>query len=153
MLELINAAAQAYRGIIPPDCFNEPYMPAQELEHEISVGVKFWGFEIANTLVGVMGLQEVKDVALIRHAYVSPSAQRLGIGAILLGNCRKFTESPLLIGTWADAQWAIQFYQKHGFRIISPQEKDLLLRTYWTIPERQIENSMVLGDLRWFDKK
>ncbi len=153
MLTLINAAAEAYRGVIPCDCWTEPYMPAKELEHEISEGVEFWGFENARTLIGVMGMQEVKDVTLIRHAYVSPSAQRQGIGETLLANCRKLTERPLLIGTWADAEWAIQFYQKHGFQIIPPHEKAPLLSNYWTIPQRQIETSVVLGDPRWFERK
>lgn len=152
LLTLINVAAEAYRGVIPFNCWREPYMPASELEYEMSEGIEFSGFEMDNTLVGIMGLQEVKDVALIRHAYVSPSVQRQGIGSSLLANCCELTERPLLVGTWADAEWAIHFYQKHGFQIISPQEKNSLLSNYWRITERQIETSVVLGDPRWLRK-
>ncbi|MDP7642285.1 MAG: GNAT family N-acetyltransferase [Alphaproteobacteria bacterium] len=151
LVALINAAAQAYRGIIPPDRWKEPYMPAQELADEIAAGVQFQGFEEGGALKGVMGVQEVKDVTLIRHAYVDPSAQRQGIGAALLANCRELAERPLLIGTWAAADWAIRFYEKHGFERTSPAEKDRLLSTYWTIPERQIETSVVLADRRWVE--
>ena len=150
LLALINAAAEAYRDIIPPDRWKEPYMPAQELADEIAAGIRFQGFEEAGALKGVMGMQDVKDVTLIRHAYVDPAAQRQGIGAALLARCGKLSERPLLIGTWVAADWAIGFYEKHGFQRASPADKDRLLRTYWTIPERQIETSVVLADARWF---
>ncbi len=152
MVTLINAAAEAYRGIIPPDRWKEPYMPAAELTDEIAAGVRFQVYEEASAPIGVMGVQEVKDVTLIRHAYVDPTAQRRGIGAALLANCRELAERPLLIGTWAAADWAIRFYEKHGFRVTGPAEKERLLRTYWTIPERQIETSVVLADGRWFEE-
>ena len=151
LLAIINGAAEAYRGIIPPDRWKQPYMPGEELAQEIAAGVQFQLFEEAAVLKGVMGIQEVKDVTLIRHAYVDPAAQRHGIGAALLESCRATTERPLLIGTWAAADWAIRFYEKHGFEQTSPADKDLLLRTYWTIPERQIETSVVLADARWFE--
>ncbi len=151
LLALINAAAEAYRGIIPPDRWKEPYMPAEELVDEIASGVQFQGFEEAGAIKGVMGVQEVKDVTLIRHAYVDPSAQRRGIGAALLANCRELAKRPLLIGTWAAADWAIRFYEKHGFQKTNTADKDRLLSVYWTIPERQIETSVVLADPRWFE--
>lgn len=151
LLAIINAAAEAYRGIIPPDRWKEPYMPAEELTEEIAAGVRFQGFEDAGALKGAMGVQNVKDVTLIRHAYVDPSAQRGGIGAALLESCQGLAERPLLIGTWASADWAIRFYEKHGFQQTSPADKDRLLRTYWTIPVRQIETSVVLADRRWFE--
>ena len=150
LLALINAAAETYRDIIPPDRWKEPYMPAQELADEISTGIRFQGFEELGVLTGVMGVQDVKDVTLIRHAYVDPAAQRQGIGAALLARCCKLSERPLLIGTWVAADWAIGFYEKHGFQRASPADKDRLLRTYWTIPERQIETSVVLANARWF---
>ena len=108
LLALINAAAEAYRGIIPPDRWKDPYMPAEELAEEIAAGVQFQVFEEAAVLKGVMGVQDVKDVTLIRHAYVDPAAQRQGVGAALLASCRAAAERPLLIGTWAAADWAIQ---------------------------------------------
>ena len=151
LLALINAAAEAYRGIIPPDRWKEPYMPAEELAEEIAAGVQFQVFEEAAVLKGVMGVQDVKDVTLIRHAYVDPAAQRQGVGAALLASCRAAAERPLLIGTWAAADWAIRFYEKYGFEQTSPADKDRLLRAYWTIPERQIETSVVLADGRWFE--
>ncbi|MDA0231116.1 MAG: GNAT family N-acetyltransferase [Proteobacteria bacterium] len=155
LLALINAAAEAYRGIIPADRWKEPYMPAQELADEIAAGIRFHGFEGAevpgSVLQGVMGVQDVQDVTLIRHAYVDPAAQRQGIGAALLASCSELAERPLLIGTWAAAAWAIGFYEKHGFQRTSPADKDRLLRSYWTIPERQIETSVVLADARWFE--
>ncbi len=151
ILSIINAAAEAYRGIIPPDRWKEPYMPGDELAHEIAAGVKFQVFEQEGALQGVMGVQEIKDVTLIRHAYVDPEAQGTGIGSDLLTHCRATTERPLLIGTWAAADWAIRFYEKHGFQQTSMAEKERLLRTYWTIPERQIETSVVLAEKRWFE--
>ena len=159
LLALINAAAEAYRGIIPPDRWKEPYMPAQELADEIAAGIRFQGFVdegvpggvVGGVLKGVMGVQDVNDVTLIRHAYVDPAAQRQGIGAALLTSCEELAERPLLIGTWAAADWAIGFYEKHGFQRTSPADKDRLLRSYWSIPERQIETSVVLADARWFE--
>jgi GNAT superfamily N-acetyltransferase len=148
---IINAAALAYRGVIPDDCWQEPYMPREELLTEMAAGVRFWGYEAEGRLVGVMGRQKVRDVTLIRHAYVDPLAQRAGIGARLLRRLRQGVASPLLVGTWAAAWWAVRFYEKHGFRLVTPAEKDRLLRTYWTISDRQVETSVVLADETWFD--
>ncbi len=153
LVTLINTAAEAYRGIIPPDRWKEPYMPVGELAAEIAAGVSFWVFEEGAAPIGTMGLQKVQDVTLIRHAYVDPAAQRRGIGGALLAYCRALAKQPLLIGTWAAADWAIRFYEKHGFYITKPEEKDRLLRTYWTIPQRQIETSVVLAEPRWFKKQ
>lgn len=124
-------------------------MPASELRHEIDDGVAFWGYEESGKLLGVMGVQKVQDVTLIRHAYVASSSQKRGIGSHLLSHLRKLTPGPVLIGTWSDAVWAIRFYETHGFRIVPPREKDRLLRRYWKVPERQIETSVVLADLKW----
>jgi GNAT superfamily N-acetyltransferase len=148
---IINDGAQAYKGIIPLDRWTEPYMSKDELRHEIRDGVAFWGYEESGKLVGVMGFQQVQDVTLIRHAYVATSSQKRGIGACLLSHLRKLTSGPVLIGTWSDAVWAIRFYQRHGFQIVRPQQKDRLLRRYWTVPERQIEASVVLADPRWWE--
>jgi len=147
---IINDAAGAYRGVIPADRWKEPYMDEEELRREISEGVLFWGYEERGELVGVMGIQHVKDVTLIRHAYISTPQRNRGIGSQLLSFLRGETTHPILIGTWADAVWAIRFYEKHGFRQVSPEEKGRLLRTYWSVPERQIETSVVLGDSKWF---
>jgi len=147
---IINDAAEAYRGIIPADRWKEPYMPEEELRHEIDEGVLFWGYEEAGELVGVMGIQHVKDVTLVRHAYVRTLRRNRGIGAELLSALRGETARPLLVGTWKDAVWAVRFYERHGFRLVSPEEKDRLLRRYWSVPERQIETSVVLADQRWF---
>lgn len=149
MLTIINDAALAYRGVIPEDCWHEPYMPAAELTREIAADVRFAGYEQAGTLTGVMGTQPVQDVTLIRHAYVSTRAQRQGIGAALLQHLRARTDRPILIGTWARATWAIRFYEKHGFRVIEGVAKNALLKKYWTVPDRQIETSVVLADERW----
>jgi GNAT superfamily N-acetyltransferase len=146
---IINDGAQAYKGVIPEDCWTEPYMPKSDLRHEIDDGVAFWGHEEGGKLVGVMGFQQVQDVTLIRHAYVATSKQKGGIGSQLLSHLRKLTPGPVLIGTWSDALWAIRFYEKHGFRIVRPHQKDSLLRRYWTVPERQIETSVVLADAKW----
>ena len=146
---IINDGAQAYKGIIPLDRWTEPYMSKNELRHEIRDGVAFWGYEESGKLVGVMGFQQVQDVTLIRHAYVATSSQKRGIGACLLSHLRKLTPGPVLIGTWSDAVWAIRFYERHGFQIVRPQQKDRLLRRYWTVPERQIESSVVLADPKW----
>jgi N-acetylglutamate synthase-like GNAT family acetyltransferase len=142
---IINEAAEAYRGVIPADCFHEPYMARTELESEIAAGVEFWGWEEGGELLGVMGIQGVRDVTLIRHAYVRTAHQGQGIGGRLLGFLGEGTRGPLLIGTWAAAEWAIRFYQRHGFRLLSPAEKDELLPKYWRIPERQKEVSVVLA--------
>jgi GNAT superfamily N-acetyltransferase len=144
ILGIINAAAEAYRGVIPADRWHEPYMSASELDGEIEAGVRFWGCETNGRLTGVMGIQEVDDVDLIRHAYVRPDAQRQGVGAALMRHLRETGTRPLLVGTWAAADWAISFYRRHGFELVSPQRKDELLKRYWTIPERQIETSVVL---------
>jgi len=141
--EIINEAAYAYKGVIPNDCYHEPYMPKEELEGEME-GMSFFGWEEDGKLVGVMGFQPVKDVTLIRHAYVLPTYQRKGIGTRLLDHLKLMTQTKrLLVGTWADAVWAIDFYQKHGFGIMP--NKDRLLYMYWNIPRRQIETSLVLG--------
>lgn len=143
---IVNDAARAYKGVIPEDRWKEPYMPMAELMHEIEAGVRFWGHEQDGELDGVMGIQSVEDVTLIRHAYVRPLAQRQGIGGLLLTRLRKEIDGVLLIGTWADATWAIHFYERHGFRLVDTATKNALLRTYWTIPDRQIEESVVLTD-------
>lgn len=147
---IINEAATVYQGVIPEDCWKIPYMPRDELKHEIESGVVFWGYAEEGQLLGVMGLQPVQDVTLIRHAYVRPARQNQGIGSKLLAFLQQQTEPPILIGTWAAATWAIRFYEKHGFRLVSPQEKDRLLKQYWSIPPRQIDTSVVLGDPKWF---
>ena len=146
---IINDGAQAYKGVIPPDRWTEPYMSAEKLRHEIEAGVEFWGYEDRGRLVGVMGIQRIQDVTLIRHAYVLTTNQKQGIGARLLAHLRSMASEPVLIGTWADAGWAIGFYRKHGFEIVDPTEKSQLLKKYWTIPERQVETSVVLADAAW----
>ncbi|HQF09641.1 MAG TPA: GNAT family N-acetyltransferase [Spirochaetota bacterium] len=143
---IINDAAQAYRGVIPEDRWHDPYIPREELRREINDGIRFWGHEDDGKLIGVMGIQDVADVALIRHAYVKTSERRKGIGGMLLAELVKKTGRPLLVGTWADAGWAIRFYEKHGFRLVTPEEKDRLLKKYWKIPDRQVETSVVLSD-------
>ena len=145
---IINDAAEAYKGIIPEDRWKVPYLSKGELQREIDAGVVFWGLEESGTLIGVMGIQDVKDVTLIRHSYVRTANQGEGIASRLLSELREKTGRPILIGTWADAVWAIRFYEKHGFRLVSSEEKDRLLKTYWSIPERQIETSVVLADQR-----
>jgi len=151
--EIINDAAQAYKGVIPADCWKEPYMSQDELRREVDEGVVFWGYEEDGELVGVMGMQHVQDVTLIRHAYVRTAKRNQGIGGKLLSYLREQTTRPIFIGTWADAVRAISFYEKHGFRLVSPEAKDRLLRKYWPIPERQIETSVVLADQKWFDAR
>ena len=147
--QIINDGAQAYKGMIPADCWAEPYMSREELLHEIRDGVIFWGFENAGELIGVMGIQEVRDVTLIRHAYVRTTAQKRGIGGRLLAHLLMLAKGPVLIGTWADAVWAIRFYEKNGFRVLSPEEKDRLLQRYWKISSRQAGTSVVLADANW----
>ena len=146
VLEIINDAAIAYKGIIPDDRWHEPYMTFEEIQHEVEDGVIFWGFEQAGNLLGVMGIQDKKDVTLIRHAYVRTRYRKQGIGTQLLGYLEGLTQKPILIGTWKDASWAISFYEKKGYILVEDEEKSRLLRKYWTIPERQIETSVVLAN-------
>ena len=150
---IINDAAEAYRGVIPGDCWEEPYMAKDELQHEIDQGVVFWGYEQDGELVGVTGIQHLQDVTLIRHAYVRTAKQNQGIGGKLLSSLRQQATRPLLVGTWADALWAIRFYENYGFQLVSWEEKERLLRKYWSIPERQVETSVVLAEQRWFDAR
>ncbi len=148
---IINDAAEAYRGVIPPDRFKIPYMPEDELRHEIAAGVIFRGYEEDGTMAGVMGIQDVLDVTLIRHAYVRTARRNEGVGGKLLSELRKMTARPVLIGTWADADWAVRFYERRGFRLVSQEEKNLLLQRYWAIPDRQVETSVVLADEKWME--
>ncbi len=148
--EIINDAAQAYRGIIPPDRWHDPYMPREELREEISAGVAFLGYEQDGELAGVMGTQDIQDVTLIRHAYVRTAQRGRGIGGEMLARIMDEATRPVLIGTWADAVWAVRFYERHGFKVVSTQEKERLLRKYWSVPGRQIETSVVLADQAWF---
>ena len=144
--EIINLAAEAYRGVIPADRWHDPYMSLQELDSEISAGVDFWAFEREGEVIGVMGIQPILDVELIRHAYVRPGNQRHGVGAALFAHIRSMSSRRMLVGTWAAATWAIAFYQRQGFVLVSPEQKTALLKTYWTVPERQIEASVVLAN-------
>ena len=145
MLAIINDAARAYRGVIPDDRWHDPYMGADELKAEIAAGVVFWVAEHDGRLAGLMGIQDKGDVALVRHAYVAPSTQRAGVGTSLLRHVEALVDKPILIGTWAAASWAIDFYQRNGFSVVPDGEKDRLLRRYWSIPARQIESSVVLA--------
>ena len=149
LFSVINDAAQAYRGVIPADCWHEPYMALGKLNEEIGDGVVFWGYQAAGELVGVMGIQDRGDVTLIRHAYVQTAHRRKGVGELLLRHLEAMTAKPILIGTWAAAAWAIRFYEKNGYRILSRSDTDRLLRKYWSIPERQMETSVVLANGRW----
>jgi N-acetylglutamate synthase-like GNAT family acetyltransferase len=146
---IINDAAQAYKGVIPVDRFHEPYMSEKELAKEIQDGVIFWGYEDQEKLVGVMGVQDKGDVALIRHAYVRTNQRNKGLGGLLLSHIVSLIEKPLLIGTWESASWAISFYKKYGFDLVSNEEKELLLTKYWDIPKRQVDTSVVLCDQKW----
>ena len=146
MLTIVNDAARAYRGVIPADRWHEPYMPADELEREIAEGVVFWVAEQEGRLAGVMGIQDKGDVALVRHAYVAPITQRAGVGTRLLRHVEGLSDKPILIGTWAAASWAIEFYRRNGYTVVPERDKDHHLRTYWTIPARQIEGSVVLAN-------
>ena len=150
-LAIVNEAAQAYRGVIPADRWREPYMPPDELKSEIADGVIFWVAEEDGRLLGVMGIQDKGDVALVRHAYTTPALQRKGVGTRLLRHVVGLTDKPILIGTWADASWAIDFYLRNGFTVLPGEDKKRLLRTYWSIPERQVETSVVLADRRWME--
>jgi GNAT superfamily N-acetyltransferase len=149
MFEIIDDAAQAYKGVIPEDRWHEPYMAVEELKHEIDDGVEFWGYEEAGRLMGVMGLQDKGELYLIRHAYVRTSSRKRGIGTELLRHLERMTDKPILVGTWADATWAIKFYQKNGYRLLSRSETETLLKKYWKIPERQVVTSIVLANPRW----
>jgi len=145
ILRVVNDAAQAYKGVIPDDRWKEPYMSAEELKKEIEAGVRFYGWVEDDILLGVMGIQHVKDTTLIRHSYVLRKYQRRGIGGKLLGHLMSLAKTlEILVGTWQDATWAVCFYEKHGFKLVSRKEKDRFLREYWNIPERQIETSVVL---------
>jgi GNAT superfamily N-acetyltransferase len=149
VFEIINDAAQAYKGVIPEDRWHEPYLPFEELQQEIENGVIFWGLEQDGLLLGVMGIQDKGEVSLIRHAYVWTRAQKLGIGTRLLKHLKSLTDKPILIGTWAAASWAISFYERNGYTVVSEEEKNWLLRKYWSIPERQVETSVVLANQVW----
>lgn len=153
LLEIINEAANAYRGVIPADRWHEPYMPREDLAHEIAQGIAFWVAEEEGRVLGAMGMQDKGEVVLVRHAYVRSGTQRSGIGTRLLRHVSGLTDQPILIGTWAAASWAIDFYRRNGFAIVPGQDKDRLLRTYWSIPARQVETSVVLADARWFSSQ
>jgi GNAT superfamily N-acetyltransferase len=144
MYEIINDAAHAYKGVIPADRWQDPYMSRDYLQHEIDSGVVFWGYEENDTLRGVMGIQDVQDVTLIRHAYVRTSWRNHGIGGRLINHLMTMVTRPALVGTWTAADWAIRFYERHGFRLVTWEEKERLLRKYWSIPERQTLTSVVL---------
>jgi GNAT superfamily N-acetyltransferase len=146
ILAIVNVAAEAYRGVIPADRWHEPYMSSSELDSEIHAGVVFWGYEADGELIGIMGIQAVRDVDLIRHAYVVTGSQRRGVGGELIEHLRRLSNRPMLVGTWAAADWAINFYLRHGFEQVSPERKTALLKSYWTIPDRQIETSVVLAN-------
>jgi len=149
ILAIVNEAAHAYRGVIPVDRWHEPYMPAEELSSEIASGIVFWIAEQNGQVLGVMGIQDKGDVVLVRHAYVAPATQRSGVGTSLLRHAESLVDKPILIGTWAAASWAIGFYERNGFTLVSDEEKNRLLQKYWSIPVRQIETSVVLADARW----
>ncbi|MEP6767047.1 MAG: GNAT family N-acetyltransferase [Acidobacteriota bacterium] len=151
ILAVVNEAALIYRGVIPIDQWHEPYMPKDELAREMGRGVIFWIAEEEGSLSGVIGIQDKGPVALVRHAYVALTAQRKGVGTKLLRHVQSLVDKPILIGTWADASWAIGFYRRNGFTVLPESHKERLLRTYWSIPERQIETSVVLADRRWLD--
>ena len=152
ILAIVNDAAQAYRGVIPADRWHEPYMSREELVKEIADGIHFWVAETDSSVTGVMGIQDKGEVALVRHAYVSTALQRKGVGAALLKHVQGLTGKPILIGTWRDATWAIAFYQRNGFTLVSDGAKEILLRRFWSIPARQIETSVVLADPRWMER-
>jgi N-acetylglutamate synthase-like GNAT family acetyltransferase len=148
IFEIVNDAAQAYKGVIPGDRWHEPYMPQSYLRNEMHAGVMFWGYEENGELLGVMGIQDVQDVTLIRHAYVRTKHRNKGIGGRLVSHLKTLATRPTLVGTWRAATWAIRFYELHGFKLVSHEEKERLLRKYWNIPERQTETSVVLADER-----
>jgi N-acetylglutamate synthase-like GNAT family acetyltransferase len=146
IFEIINDAASAYKGVIPADRWHEPYMSIEELHHEVDAGVRFWGFDNNGGLAGVMGIQDKGEVTLLRHAYVRTALRNKGIGTRLLKHLEPMSGKPILIGTWAAADWAVQFYQKNGYCLVSIEEKNRLLRKYWSIPERQVDTSVVLAN-------
>jgi GNAT superfamily N-acetyltransferase len=152
ILDTINDGARAYIGHLPPDRLRDPYMSADELRHEINDGVQFWAHEETGPITAVMGIQPVRDVTLIRHAYVRSDQQNKGIGGQMLSHLHSIASGPILIGTWADAIWAIRFYQRHGFVQVSHAEKERLLKTYWNVPDRQIETSVVLAEAAWLEQ-
>ena len=147
--EIINDGASAYKGIIPADRWHEPYMSVEELQVQIEEGVTFWCYLEGGEMVAVIGIQDKGDVTLIRHAYVRTTARNKGIGGKLLQHLSTMVSTPILIGTWADATWAVTFYKKHGYRLVSYSEKEQLLRKYWNIPIRQIDTSVVLASANW----
>jgi GNAT superfamily N-acetyltransferase len=147
--DTINDGAIAYKGVIPQDRWHEPYMTREELRKQINEDVRFFCYREGTKVVGVMGIQDKREVELIRHAYVATSHRKKGIGTILLRELIKNSEKPVLIGTWKAAQWAINFYEKHGFSLVSEEEKESLLRKYWDIPDRQVEESVVLADNKY----
>ena len=149
IFEIINESAVAYKGVIPADRWHEPYMPLTELQSEIAKGVRFYGCNLDGPTVGVVGIQDVKDVTLIRHAYVRTKYRSQGVGRALLDHLSQLTDRPILIGTWKAAKWAIRFYEKNGFTRVDDEEKNRLLRTYWTIADRQVEESVVLASPQW----
>jgi len=148
ILDIVNTAAEAYRGVIPADCWHEPYMPPLELADEIAAGVEMWGYEASGRMIGVMGIQTVRDADLIRHAYVLPEYQGQGIGGALMSRLRRHSGRRMLVGTWAAATWAIRFYQRHDFQLLSPQSGRVLLKSYWSISDRQAETSVALVNAR-----
>ncbi len=152
MYEIINDAARAYSGVIPPDRWHEPYMSREYLRHELDAGVVFWGYEEQGRLIGVMGIQDVQDVTLIRHAYVRTAQRNKGVGGKLINHLKAMITRPTLVGTWAAATWAVRFYERYGFKLVTWEEKERLLRKYWSIPERQTETSVVLADERWRER-
>lgn len=149
IFEIINDAAIAYKGVIPPDRWHEPYMPKEELKSQIEAGVNFSCYIENNEIIGVMGIQDKTDVALIRHAYVKTKRRKKGIGTILLQELIKDSSKPILVGTWKAARWAVSFYEKNGFCLVDEEEKNYLLRKYWAIPDRQVETSVVLVDTKY----
>jgi len=153
ILEIINDAASVYKGIIPSDCWHEPYMTEQELQTQMDEGVEFWSYADNGVMTGVMGIQDRGEVTLIRHAYVRTALRSKGIGSKLLAHLVNLTSKPILIGTWAAATWAIEFYQKHGFKLLPEEEKNRLLLRYWSIPQRQVETSVVLANADWETRK
>jgi GNAT superfamily N-acetyltransferase len=145
ILDVINDGAQAYRGVIPDDCWHDPYMALSDLQRELDAGVRFWCVEDAGRIDAVMGIQDVLDVALVRHAYTRTAGQGKGVGSRLLAHLRQATDRRILIGTWAAASWAIRFYEGRGFALVTPAEKERLLKRYWTVSDRQIAESVVLA--------
>ncbi len=149
---IINEAAQVYKGVIPEGCWKEPYMPEEGLQAEMDAGVGFWVYEEGRRGIGVMGLQTVQDVALIRHSYVLPAEQNRGVGRDLLTHLKTLSGRAILVGTWADARWAVRFYERNGFGLVCPEEKNRLLKRYWSVSEKQIASSVVLADEGWFKR-